>query len=125
MKFTIAAVFAVFATSILAAPATFPTVTIQFSNDQTGANADVKVTANGNPNAVSTLFAGTSINKGGRIIATSAQLTQFVQGTFCVVKAGNTVIANLNTDKTFADLDGNHNAAIPTDVTNDVIICEV
>lgn len=120
-----AAVFALFASSILAAPVTFHTITIQLSNDQTRANADLSVIADGNTNAVSALFAGTSIDNGGRIIATSAQLTQFVQGTSCVVETGNTVIAILNTDETFANLDGNPNAAIPTDVTNDVIVCEV
>jgi hypothetical protein len=124
MKSTFAAVLAVCAAAASAAP-TYPTVTVQFSNDQTGANANVPVITDGTPYAVSTLFAGTAVDINGRIIATSAQLTQFVQGTFCVVKAGDTVIGNLNTDKTFADLDGNPNAAIPTDLTGTVLICEV
>lgn len=128
MKSTFAAALALFAAAASAAPAVprgFPTVTIQFANDQTGHNANVAVVANGNQNYVSTLFAGTSIDINGRIIATSAQLTQFVQGTNCVVASGLTAIADLTTDHTFADLDGNPNAAVPTDVTGDTIVCHI
>ena len=128
MKTTFAAVLALYAASILGAPTapTFPSISIQFANDMTGANVDVAVVADGNPNAVATLFAGTSIDNGGEIIATSAQLVNFVQGTSCViVNFQGTIIANLNTDKTYADLDGNPNAAVPQVVSGDVIVCDV
>lgn len=35
------------------------------------------------------------------------------------------MMASLSTDDTFADLDGNPNAAIPTDVSGDTITCKV
>jgi hypothetical protein len=130
MQFTIATALAVLAAVATAAPATqvrtLPTVTISFSNDQSGRNAAVPIVADGNPNLVGSLFAGSAIDVNGEIIATSAQLTQFVQGTFCVIENfAGTVVAKLNTDATFADLDGNPNAAVPTDVTGLTIICEV
>lgn len=127
MKSTFAVVLAFFAASLIAAPTgSSPAITIQFANDISGRNADATLIADGNPNAVANLFAGSPIDNGGKIIATSAQLVNFPQGVFCVIKAfDGTVITNLNTDKTFADLDGNPNAAIPTVVSGDAIICEV
>jgi hypothetical protein len=124
MKPTLAVVSALLATAITAAPVT-TTVTVQLANDFTGANADVPIIANGSPNAIATLFAGTSIDNDGQILATSAQLTQFVTGTSCVIEAGATVIGTLNTDQMFADLDATPNVDVPIDVTGDVIICEV
>jgi len=131
MKSTLSLVFALFAASISAAPAAsskrdFPAITIQFANDMSGANADATLVANGTPNSVAHLFAGSSIDNGGEIIATSSQLVNFIQGLSCVVTGyQGTVIASLSTDKTFADLDGNPNAAIPTVVSGDSITCEV
>ena len=125
-----AAALALFAAVASAAPTIiardFPTVTIQLSNDQSGANAAVPIVTDGTPTLIGSVFAGTSVDVNGEIIATSAQLTQFVQGTFCVIENfAGTVVAKLNTDSTFADLDGNPNAAVPTDVTGLAIICEV
>lgn len=129
MKSTFAAVLALFAAAASAAPAIiardYPIVTIQFSNDQSGANADVQIVANGQQNAVSTLFAGTSIDINGQIIATSAQLVQFVSGTSCVVGNGLTGIADLSADHTYGDLDGNPNTSVPTNVSGDVIVCSI
>jgi hypothetical protein len=134
MKSTLAVIFAVFAAVASAAPTPTTTaadstitttVTVQLSNDATGANANKAVIADGTPLAIADLFAGTAVDNAGQIIATSVQLVQFIDNTFCVIKAGDDFVGVFNFEKTFADLDGNPDAAIPTDLNGTVLICEV
>lgn len=118
--------------SALAGPAlstrqtTVPTsTTISLANDFTGANAPSAVDINAGPIPLGALFQGTALDQGGRIIATSAQLTTIIANVFCIVNNPvMTLNARLNDKITFADLDGNAGAAVPTDVTDFTIECQ-
>lgn len=124
MQFTLAVVSAFLAASISAAPATFPTIRVQLANDFSGANTDVYVVANDAPNDISTLFAGSAVDLNGAIIATSVQLTQFVDNISCIITAGGADVATVTTDDTFSFFNGN-DKAVETNLTGDVLTCEV
>ncbi|KAK6515953.1 hypothetical protein TWF281_004544 [Arthrobotrys megalospora] len=127
MKSTIAIIFSVFATAIIAAPAgtTFPSVTVSLANDLSGANGHATIEANGQDRSISQLFKNTPVGTNGHVVASSAQLTNFPQGVFCIIKKGDAPIGILNFRRTFADLDGNPHTAIPQNLDGAILNCQV
>ncbi|KAF3914290.1 hypothetical protein ABW20_dc0101587 [Dactylellina cionopaga] len=127
MKSTIAIFFSFFAAAITAAPTgtTFPSVTVSLSNDLSGANGIATIEANGVDRYISELFGNTPVGTGGYVVASSAQLTNFPQGVFCIIKKGDAPVGILNFMRTFADLDGNPNAAIPQNLDGAILNCQV
>lgn len=125
MKSFTAVVFSLLAASVYAAPVEERAlqVTVALSNDQTGANAGVQFAADGTNKSIRTLYGGTSVGAGGIVRASSAQLTAFPQTINCVIRNNGVVIATLNAQRTFADLDGNPNAATPVNLNNGIINC--
>ncbi|KAH7381529.1 hypothetical protein BKA66DRAFT_549819 [Pyrenochaeta sp. MPI-SDFR-AT-0127] len=118
MKFTIAIASTVlaFATGISAIPSPIPQITIRIFNDQTGANAEATVPADGLPRNIPDLFRGTAIDSRGDIIGTSAQLTKFSDSTKCTLtnlNIPNWVIELDGRAKNFVDLDGDRSRPIP------------
>jgi len=96
------------------------TVTVQLANDQSGANANVKVPTDNSPHPIGTLWAHTSVASGSVVSASSAQLNQFNQDTVCkIVQAHSHVDATLNSRQTWVSLtDGN-----VVDLTHGFIVC--
>lgn len=110
MQFTIAALATIFATGALALPAGGPqlppvqTATVSFANDQTGRNVPIVAPLDGTIIAVAPFIQA----------ASSAYFVAFPQGASCAItRADGTLIAGLNAQSTFADLDGNPAAAVP------------
>jgi hypothetical protein len=95
----------------------YQTVTVQAANDFTGANADVVVPVNAQPQLVGTLFAGTAVDVNGAIIASSAQLVANFQNVACYI-ATPAAHVELNDRRTFVS-DGGH----PIDVSAATITC--
>jgi len=117
MQFTLALVAAIFASSITAAPAlearnAVPSITVSITNDQTGASASATVPGDGIARNLTDLFGGSAIDQHGAIVGTSAQLTKFSDNTKCFFQNVNWII-NFDGRKTFADLDGNKDIALP------------
>lgn len=83
------------------------TVTVQLTNDQSGKNADVPVSADGHDHSISSLWANTSVSSGGKLLVTSAQLVANFQGATVVIKQGNQTLATLNDRETFAKVGSN------------------
>lgn len=118
MKFTIAITSAIlaFASGINAIPSPIPQITIRIFNDQTGANAEATVPADGVPRSVPDLFRGTAIDSKDGIIGTSAQLTKFSDSTKCTLLNINVRDWAIQLDgraKNFVDLDGDRSKAVP------------
>jgi hypothetical protein len=118
MKFTLALLAGVFASTITAAPAvsspnTVPQITFQISNDRTGRQASANTLGDGLARNITDLFRGSAIDESGSIVGTSAQLTRgFTDQTRCFFQNGNTVI-KFNGKETFVDLDGQKDIALP------------
>ncbi|PLB46348.1 hypothetical protein P170DRAFT_362060 [Aspergillus steynii IBT 23096] len=125
MKSFTAIVFSLLAASVFAAPVEERAlqVTVSLANDQSGANAGVQFPADGNNRSIRTLYGNTPVGAGGTVLASSAQLTAFPQTINCVIRNNGAVIATLTAQRTFADLDGNPNAAIPVNLNGGVINC--
>ncbi|RAH65271.1 uncharacterized protein BO66DRAFT_405727 [Aspergillus aculeatinus CBS 121060] len=98
-------------------------VTVSLANDQSGANAGVPIPGDGVTRSIQTLYGGTSVGSSGKVLASSAQLTNFAQWSSCNIVNGGRSIAYLNSQRTFADLDGNPNAATPVDLSGATITC--
>jgi hypothetical protein len=117
MQFTLALVAAIFASGITAAPAlearnAVPSITVSITNDQTGASASATVRGDGIARNLTDLFGGSAIDQHGAIVGTSAQLTKFSDNTKCFFQNVNWII-NFDGKKTFVDLDGNKDVALP------------
>ncbi|KAI4956986.1 hypothetical protein J4E86_005458 [Alternaria arbusti] len=117
--------------SVLAAPSiarnTSLFFTVQLANEQSGRNANRDVIVGNGAITLGHLFGD---DFGPQVFATSLQAVTPGTGgnnVQCEVKnpnyPGQTFA--LNAWNTFIDLDGNHNAAIPTDVTSFTIECKV
>jgi len=111
----------------LAAPSVLNTrtssVTIQLANDQSGANSNAAVPLDGASHAISVLYAGSSIAAGGFKV-TSGQLNSFPQSFSCTVRNdAGAAVGTFTPDHTYLDLDGNPNAAVPTDFSTGTITC--
>jgi hypothetical protein len=122
-----ASIIATLITSALAAPSLIArqadTFTFSVSNDITGTNIPRSVLADGGSYSFGSIFAGSNLVKNGRVIATSAQnLMPNGSGIECVINAAG-VGLRLDDQNTFAQLDGNYDAAVETDVTDFSIRC--
>ncbi|KAJ5159375.1 uncharacterized protein N7482_006379 [Penicillium canariense] len=124
MKF-IVALCSVFAATISASPleARSQSVTVALSNDQSGAYSGVSFSADGTDKTIPSLYGGTSVGSGGHVKASSIQLTAFPQTISCILRNNGATLTTLTAQHTFADLDGNPNAAIPVDLSGAVINC--
>ncbi|KAJ5184039.1 hypothetical protein N7492_001655 [Penicillium capsulatum] len=123
---SVVAICAFLAASISAAPLETrhaSQVTVALSNDQSGAYAGVPFAADHTDRSILSLFGSTSVGSSGSVIATSIQLTQFPTNINCVLKTDWITLAILTPEKTFADLDGNPDAAKPVDLSHAVINC--
>ncbi|KAF1922868.1 uncharacterized protein M421DRAFT_426487 [Didymella exigua CBS 183.55] len=101
-------------------PAPTPTavarVTIRIFNDQSGANAEATIFADGSSHSIPELFRGTAIDITGSIVGTSAQLVGFSDSTRCSLVNLNVrdwVVELDGRAKNFADLDHDHSKAAP------------
>jgi hypothetical protein len=124
---SIIAVCSLLVASVAAAPLearTAPSVTFSLANDQSGANAAASFPADGTSRTIASLFGTSSVASNGHVWATSAQLTAFPQTITCALTNNGVTIADLSAERTFADVDGNPNAAIPVDLTGALINCQ-
>jgi hypothetical protein len=114
------------ALSFLAAFATAnptpPTVTLQLANDLSGANTNKVIVANGQRYDIANLFANTAVDVNGQILVNSAQLVASPPHVDCEI-ANDRLIAYFTQDKTFADLDGNDEAATPIPLNGAYVSC--
>ncbi|GIJ87012.1 hypothetical protein Asppvi_005911 [Aspergillus pseudoviridinutans] len=92
-----------FLTSFISADT--PVVTVQLANDQSGANADVTVEADGVEHTVESLWGNTAVARDGVVFASSTQLTAFQQNTVCRIFQPD-VDVTLNAQHTWSWLDG-------------------
>lgn len=133
MQFTIAAITTLLATSgAVARPAGGPqappyqTATVSFSNDQSGRNAPIVAPLDGTTISISQYLADTPICAGGHCLASSAYFVAFPQGASCAITAADGhLIAGLDDQRTFADLDGNPAAATPISLDGASLRCEI
>ncbi|KAB8258562.1 hypothetical protein BDV32DRAFT_151192 [Aspergillus pseudonomiae] len=126
MKTTFAVIISILTASISAAPLEARQsndVTVALSNDQSGAYAGVKFPADGTDKSIKALYGGTSVGASGSVLASSAQLAAFPQTIHCVIKNNGAVIATLDAQHTFADLDGNPAAATPVNLDHGIVNC--
>ncbi|KAE8421180.1 hypothetical protein BDV36DRAFT_292614 [Aspergillus pseudocaelatus] len=91
--------------TVFAGPPNVQTVSVQLSNDQSGANANVDVPTDGNRRSVQALWGHTSVSTNGVVTATSAQLTRFQQSTHCEITQQPNVDAKLDAQRTWVSLD--------------------
>jgi hypothetical protein len=102
-------------------------INVTLFNDQTGANDVRGVPSGGYDNSITTLFAGSRLDVGGRIKASAAQLaTVFIPGDRridCQFKLGGRVVAFSNL-ATWVDLDGVPGAGL-VDLTDGKLSCTV
>ncbi|RAK96025.1 uncharacterized protein BO80DRAFT_417653 [Aspergillus ibericus CBS 121593] len=124
MKSISAILVSLLATSVAAGPVV-TTVTIALANDQTGAQGSAAIPADGSEQSIQNLYGNTGVGTSGVVKASSAQLTNFQQTTNCVIKKYGSVLATLTAQRTYADLDGNPNAAQPVDLSGAVVRCTV
>ncbi|CAI7669327.1 unnamed protein product [Penicillium bialowiezense] len=81
-------------------------VTVQLANDQSGANANVNVPADGKKRAIDSLWGHTAVARKGVVYASSAQLTKFQQDTACEITGEHHLDAKLNSRQTWVSLQG-------------------
>lgn len=98
-------------------------VTFALSNDQTGAYAGATFLADGTDKKIGNLFAGTSVGAGGKVQASSGQLTAFPQTISCILKNNGAAITTLTAQHTYVDLDGNPRISIPVNLDGASINC--
>ncbi|KAE8382497.1 hypothetical protein BDV26DRAFT_253653 [Aspergillus bertholletiae] len=126
MKVTnaVSLLFTLLTTSASATPPFFhdwtESVTIQLSNDWSGANAKASVATDGKLNQIKDLFSDTDLEKDGKIFATSVQLIKFHKDTVCrVVQHDPHVQVSLDDQTTWSFLD----RGAWVDVHRGVVIC--
>jgi hypothetical protein len=83
----------------ISSPTLVSEITIRIFNDQTGANAEASIPADGVPYSIPDLFRGKEIDSDGDIMGTSAQLVKFSDTTKCS-------LVNLNVRDWVFELDG-------------------
>ena len=95
-------------------------VTVQLANDQSGANANVDVPADGKKRSIDTLWAHTAVAKNGVVYATSAQLTKFQQDSVCEITGDDHLDVKLNARQTWVSLKG----GAVVNLKNAFIVCD-
>jgi hypothetical protein len=117
----------VFITALLHASAyskpVVPHITVSLANDQTGTSAQATVLANGTVSTIPELFANTDIDHANTVVASSAQLTSFVEGVFCVFRENDRAIA-INNKQTFIFFDTDRPGAV-VKLNNVTFQCEM
>ncbi|KKZ67255.1 hypothetical protein EMCG_07060 [[Emmonsia] crescens] len=130
MQISFAVVIGLLATSISAIPTRHQQsseehVTVQFTNDLTGASASASIQISGRGLKISHLLKDTNIDSHGKIVASSIQMTKIVQGVHCYMTDHHDKnIADITDTHTFSDLDGNPNAAKPIRIEKAHILCK-
>jgi len=95
------------------------TITLQLSNDQTGAYADISIPVDDVSRSVASLYANTRIIENGTPVATSAMLTQFQQDTTCTLSQDPNLSVTLTAEVTWVSLD--HGA--PFELATATVVC--
>jgi len=101
----------------------FPPITVSLADDQTGTSAQATILANGTVFAIPALFVNTGIDNGNMVVASSAQLTSFVEGVFCVFREDDRAIA-INSEQSFIFFDTDRPGAL-VDLSNVTFQCEI
>ncbi|KAE8156853.1 hypothetical protein BDV40DRAFT_67311 [Aspergillus tamarii] len=125
MKITtsVGLLFAFLTTSASATPFFYgwsDSVTLQLSNDWSGANAKASVATDGKPHSIQELFGDSDLEKDGKIFATSAQLTKFHQNICRVLQRDPRIEVTLDDKHTWSFLD----RGAWVDVHDGVVICD-
>jgi hypothetical protein len=103
-----------------------PIIAFSVNNDVIGASVSATALSNGKPLHFRDAFANTALEKDGKIIATSAQLNTIIPKLACVIgisKGPN--VGFMDAATPFLDLDGVSGAAVETDVSDLVIVCQI
>ncbi|KAE8420228.1 hypothetical protein BDV36DRAFT_293361 [Aspergillus pseudocaelatus] len=120
---TVGLLFTLLTTSASATPFFYDwsdSVTLQLSNDWSGANAKASVATDGKAHPIQELFDDSDLEKDGKIYATSAQLTEFHHNTICrVLQHDPSVEVTLDDKNTWSFLD----RGAWVDVHRGVVIC--
>jgi hypothetical protein len=130
MQFTIniATMVLALTTAVTAIPSPILQITLRIYNDQSGANAEASIPADGTPYHLSGLFAGSAVDSGaGNIFGSSAQLTKFQDTTKCQLVNLNIPGWTFDIDgraKNFVDLDGDVTKPIPIWLNGFTFHCE-
>ncbi|KAJ5815148.1 hypothetical protein N7474_006925 [Penicillium riverlandense] len=104
---TAALAIAFLTTSGLAAPFYSPTsVTVQLANDQSGANADIAVPADGQAYSIQQLYGSTAVAEHGLVFASSAQVVAFQQATSCTITGQSSPSVTLDSQRTWESFGG-------------------
>ncbi|PSN59225.1 hypothetical protein BS50DRAFT_261378 [Corynespora cassiicola Philippines] len=111
MKTSTAIASTLLGTVALAAPSRRPLITVSLINEFAGTSGEATVPANGQFHDVPSLFGNSAIDENGQILASSANLTRFVDNVFCSFNKGDRIIA-INSQTPSVDLDGNANVAL-------------
>ncbi|KAE8366445.1 hypothetical protein BDV27DRAFT_125303 [Aspergillus caelatus] len=88
----------------MATPRDVQTVSVQLSNDQSGANDNADVAADGRLWSIQSLWRHSSVDMNGFVTATSAQLTSFQQTTHCRIIQRPNVDTELDAEHTWVSL---------------------
>lgn len=113
MKFTLVTLLP------LLAAASAKDIIVSLANDQSGANAGVKVPADGAKHHIKSLWGDTAVAQSGVVKASSAQLTSFETSTVCKITKHPNVDVTLNSRQTWASFD--HQKVV--ELNDAVIIC--
>ncbi|RDW56856.1 hypothetical protein BP5796_12923 [Coleophoma crateriformis] len=118
MQSILALTVAFLASTIFAAPTSRDvTTTVQFTNDQSGRNADVNIPINVGAVGVKGLLDNTALDVNDTYFVTSFFLQANFQGVECELTIGSSVIT-VDDQKTFAQI-----ASQPVDLASAVIYC--
>ncbi|KAF2492533.1 hypothetical protein BU16DRAFT_528914 [Lophium mytilinum] len=131
---TIALTILVAATTISARPNTMERrqtavqkVSVQLTNDRTGSSGVFNAALNNGAVPIVDLFLGTGVDFGGVVLASSAQFVgTILPGAACVIKGNDgRVFGDINDRKTFTDLDGDAGIAIPQNLNDATLECQL
>ncbi|OGM49325.1 hypothetical protein ABOM_003586 [Aspergillus bombycis] len=90
--------------SVIASPTDVQSVTVQLSNEQSGANANVDIPTDGNQRSIQSLWGHTDVTVKGVVTASSAQFNKFQQTSHCKIVQQPDVNAELNAQQTWVSL---------------------
>lgn len=110
MLFNLLITAIIFSAGIRAQPIV-PHIVLSLTDDQSGRSAHATVPANGDIFTIPELFSGSILDHDGHIAASSAQLVQFVENTFCIFSNGQVIIP-INDKRTFIQFDGSEPIAL-------------
>jgi hypothetical protein len=102
---------ALYGSSISAKPTSTPRITVTIANELDNQKASALIPGDDRFRRVPDLFANTDLDQNGQFFGTSAQLSQFMDGTRCIIRS-NIGDLLLNSSVPLIDLDGNPNVAL-------------